>query len=924
MADFELRADYDHDGRLTGSQSEYDARQTLPGLVLVANVDADNRTFPSSVTAGSRVKLDYENYNPSGRDDEFVPITVKFNNPAAATGRNFFFRVSGINGVRTSFFDSTGLILTTRVNGVIKDHPFPTPTGPQAQFKLQNRTFPGSPFGFATTMATTYDPSTDAVEQSRFSLQLVSQDASAGDEVVHDSGEVTNAPILFLDNGVNAVRLYMCDRPDTLASLTDVRDSVRGIPGLSLVTVPLDASGADTWLQDQFQPGIVVGADTWRHVIVHMPRMRSDFASLRSADNLSAFVISHFPARNVGLMNDFWDRSISFSDSNGALKVVKMPEGIELANRMNDVYSTLEYLDRITTSVTRGALAHTGLTWTEARTELPTALADVRSRIDAATGSDELKAIARAQADDAEARITQITTLFPQNAHESGFLMPIGTNTVDVPTQTLDDLFYRVQQIQRSANYGGNVESAPPSPGAPLGTIVLGNASIGGVYDHMDPDVRRFFYKQRQPVFEVDTTWLDVGHVDEMLTFVPDRNGSGQNFAGLIASSGLAMALIREAFATYRAGLPINHPNRDDPPLMSPVTSRLLNEGTSPVTRLMRGKVWSHTHPRTAASAGLPDILEPPRIYQDLARYYNGGVWGEPGSHHGLQIHGIDYFPGTGPDRFYPADISPMELIAIERDDSEQSGSVNDYIEATFLTPNVDRIGSQFGSPRILPMPVVFDKVSSIPAWKDNRWTYTTSAFTPDVVNLQVLNGHLLVPRPYGPRMKPDDVTRVITAVLATYDWGPDLSRNLNSRFYTRNHLDMTTAWIERHEPTYKPGSTLLIRLSDGIRNLPDVMHAFKDGFPGVSEDEIQRRIRRDNPRNFTPNDDLRDGWRKFTFQEGMVDIFEAYIQLVANSLGLTLHFVDSWFYHVHFGGIHCGTNVLREPARGQVPPWWN
>jgi hypothetical protein len=921
MPDFELRADFDHDGRLTGSQSEYDSRQTSPGLVLVANVDNDTRAFPSAVTAGSPLRLDYERYAPSGRDDEFAAITVKFNNPAAAAGRNFFFRVSGIHGVRTSFFDSTGSILTTRVNGEIKDHPFPTPTGPQAEFTLQTRTFPGSPFGFATTMATTYDPLTDAVNQSRFSLQLVSQDA-AQNETVHDAGLVTSAPILFLDNGVNATRIYICDKPDTLASLSDVREAVRGIGGLSLVTVPADASGADTWLQDQFQPGIVVGGDTWRHVIVHMPRMRSDFASLRSANNLSSFVTSHFPAHNVGLMNDFWDRSISFSDSNGTLVVVKMPEGIDLANRMNDVFSVLQYLDRIASSVAPTTPAHTGLSWSEARTQLASILTVVRSRIDTATGSDELKAFARRQADDADARITILNTQFPENAAQDGFMLRIGTTTVDVPTQIADDLFFRVQQIQRSANYGGNVESAPPSPGAPLGTIVLGNASIGGSFDHMDPDVRRFFYHQRQPVFEVDTTWLDVGHIDEMLTFVPDRSGSGQSFAALIASSELAMNLVREAFATYRTGLPVNHPNRDDPPLMSPVASRLLNEGTSPVTRLMRGKVWSHTHPRMAASSGLPDILEPPRIYQNLARYYNGGQLGGPASHSGLQIHGIDYLPGSGPDRFYPADISPMELIYMEAD--SYGKETNDFVELNFLRPAATAVAARFGDPRIFPLPVVFDRVSNTGEWSQNRWAYSTSAFTPDVVNMQVLNGHLIVPRPYGPRMRPADVTQVITNVLSNYDWGSSLSRNLTARFYTRYHLDVTTAWIERHEPSYRPDSTILIRVSDGIRDLPDVAHAFKDGFPGLSQSEVETRIRRANPRNFTPNDDLREGWRKFTLNEGMVDIFEAYIQLVANSLGLTLHFVDSWFYHVHYGGIHCGTNVLREPMRGQIPAWWN
>jgi protein-arginine deiminase (PAD) len=107
------------------------------------------------------------------------------------------------------------------------------------------------------------------------------------------------------------------------------------------------------------------------------------------------------------------------------------------------------------------------------------------------------------------------------------------------------------------------------------------------------------------------------------------------------------------------------------------------------------------------------------------------------------------------------------------------------------------------------------------------------------------------------------------------------------------------------------------------LENLDQVADAFADGFPGLSHADIKARILQDNRRSFNPDETLRTGWRKFTINEGMVDLFEAYIQLVALSLGLTLHFVDSWFYHVHFGGIHCGTNVLREPERGQIPNWW-
>ena len=41
MADYELHADYDRNGRLDASSGEYGHRLTMPGAILVPNMDAD-------------------------------------------------------------------------------------------------------------------------------------------------------------------------------------------------------------------------------------------------------------------------------------------------------------------------------------------------------------------------------------------------------------------------------------------------------------------------------------------------------------------------------------------------------------------------------------------------------------------------------------------------------------------------------------------------------------------------------------------------------------------------------------------------------------------------------------------------------------------------------------------------------------------
>jgi len=84
--------------------------------------------------------------------------------------------------------------------------------------------------------------------------------------------------------------------------------------------------------------------------------------------------------------------------------------------------------------------------------------------------------------------------------------------------------------------------------------------------------------------------------------------------------------------------------------------------------------------------------------------------------------------------------------------------------------------------------------------------------------------------------------------------------------------------------------------------DIKDVMKLINDANPGVF----------DQNGNITSKD-----WARISIPEGTVDVFELYTQVLMESLGLEVHWVDSWYYHTHFGGIHCGTNVLRTWAGG-------
>jgi hypothetical protein len=919
MPDLELRADYDHDGRLTGSQPEYGARTALPGALLVANSDVDRRAVPASVVAGPEMTLDYEQPTKNASDDELLAVRVGIVNRAAVAGSQLLLRVPGINGVRVRVYDDRGIILPVTDASAPGDHPVALPPGNQIDLRLESRAFPGSPFGRAMSLDTVFAP--DNVDESSFVLQLVGRDP-AGNESVFDAGNVSVAPVLFLDNGVRATKIYMCDQPDTQASLADVRAALAGT-GVQLLTVPEDVSGKDTWLQDQFQPGLVLGADGWRDAIVHLPRLRANFFASQSTENLSRFVRTHFPARQICVMNDFLERQLTFADAAGRSQTLRFVECIALSTTMGRVFDLIRFVNESASMLDRSARPFRPTSWTNARTELPRLVQQLTAAISRAEpdASTEWSATLAGMRRAAETLSRQITSLLPQGTGGTTFVLPVGTRTIELGEQRANELFDRVQQLEGSGNYGGNIESAPPTADAPLGTIVIGNAIVNDSADHVDPDLLRFLSKQKQPVFQVDSTWLDVGHVDEMLTFVPDRNGSGASFAALRASAGLALRIIEACVGQYRAGLPENDPQRtDDRP--SGVLKRTTDSGTSPMTHLMRGKLWAQVEPAASAAGQIPDILRPPRIYQRLSQSLNGGDPTDPRSG-GINVHDIRFWPGPGPDRAYPADISIIELLWAERDDAGES--VNSFIEETFLAPLDDALARQFGGPRVFQLPVLFDRIPRVDAWRDNHWAFATSAFTADVVNMQVLNGHLLVPRPYGPRLRAADALAVLTAVLHDTPNTEALARLLNARFLRRPALATTVCWIQRHDAVYRQTSSIgtVGTVFGGLTTIDDVVHQFKDGFPGVAEPQIRRRIQDANAANLLPDGRLRDGWRRWVIPENTVDVFEAYVQLVADALGLRLHFVDSWFYHVHFGGIHCGTNVLRVPDRGQLPNWW-
>src|SRR5690348_333682 len=111
MADYELHADYDRNGRLDASSPEYGRRRVSPGAILVPNMDADGRALPADVTPGSRVMLDGRQPIAPANDDEQLSLRVLVRNASATPGTRFFLRPTGFPKIRLRFNDAGGRML---------------------------------------------------------------------------------------------------------------------------------------------------------------------------------------------------------------------------------------------------------------------------------------------------------------------------------------------------------------------------------------------------------------------------------------------------------------------------------------------------------------------------------------------------------------------------------------------------------------------------------------------------------------------------------------------------------------------------------------------------------------------------------------------------------------------------------------------
>ncbi|WP_151523808.1 protein-arginine deiminase family protein [Serinicoccus kebangsaanensis] len=930
----ELHADFDRDGLLTSSADERSARLAHPGCIVVPNLDRDQRALSGSVGGGSGgdPTPDYDLATAFTRDDELVPIQIRvLAGGGPGPGEELVAHLPGmLMHTRVRLSDSTGVIVPHRL-GRPDTYVLPSvPTSGVLDLTLQVRTIAGASFGRLASIDTAYR-AVD-VADDRFIL-AIGYERPDGTFTEEDRGCFSVAPAILDDCLAPATRVYAASVPGNAPSLADLRRAASAA-GVPVVEVPESLNSGDAWLQDQFQHAHVEGPSGFRQLVLHLPRMASNSAVGPDAANLRGFVDSHFRSADLGVYAGLWRRELPVSTASGGVArftPVTLAEVLVAVARVADLPRLFLQSASVLTSAASSSSGSSGgsgtpsgpsVTFTEDWVATVRAIPDnLRTIDDLATAAKSAAPSLRREADVdalvAEVRrqvaeaLRGVTVAGPQG--RATVTLPVSGSAVAFSEEIARKVVTRAEQMQGSAVYGGNIESTPPVPGADLGKILLGNRSLQGGAEFMDPDVLRLLVAQRrQPIVELDTTWLDVGHVDEMFAVVP-RPSSG--FAVLHASSAMALALLREASRLQMTGLPIEDP---DSSLRRPsgVLPRLMDGGPHPVTRLFRGKMWKHLV-GSARPGGPNTDVQPPRIFQNLTFEF--------GDSDAFNVHPIGMVRGAG-ERYYRADITPAEILWCETD--SRGDSTQEILDTSVLEPSRQLLRSELGAP-VLPLPVLWDAVPDLTAYRPwpppGSLRTPTSAFSPDCANLVVLGSHLLVPKPYGPRMLVDDAVQVVRTVMEGVDGLESARSRVGRRLISARRMTRETTWVRRQSPAYDETPSGTIRRSyGGMQDVDDLVAVFKDSFPGQSAEEVGRRLRRANAGALDGRGLLRDEFSRIRVADGMVDLFELFIAAVVEDLGLTLHFIDSWYYHLHMGQIHCGTNVLRRPTRAGRPRVWD
>jgi hypothetical protein len=862
MPRFRVHADYDRDGRIGASASEQLRARSAPGAVVAPNVDTDDAG--NAFVRPGRRRLDRDLSRKSGRDNDVAQIVIEVVPGSEGVPDSAVLRIEEADARRLRIFDPRGAIrlgLDT-LGGRLQRQTDIQLTRGREQWRIEAVAVNGAPISFSPVVG---QLRTQQAVAPFLPIHLTLEHRDSRGQVTSETAVFSISPFLLPQNGWEAREIYIAEFEANQPTVAELRAALRHRRIRSEIrTVSQVDANNDAWLQDQFLQGYFETPRRVHHTIVHLPRLSRN-ALPGSAGNLSRFVSERLPNPDRGLVEDFHDRTMRVRLRNGRVQQLSLVDSHALAQ----IFADLSILERRLIFWARRLMAAVPLR--AANTDVRRRLAIVLQLLERVTSGarQNPERLPRDSADDLVSSLRQST----DHLLERLVAFPGQVTLIPRPGLSLmvdpDEIALIADEIDREHsgfNFGGNIETAPPSAGFPLGRIVVGTQD-----QMLEPLVDFLDAQAAQPLLSVDTSWLRVGHVDEILCFAPRPGGH----CVMIASPEVALRILASALQTHEQGLPsVDRSDAFDPAFVP-------SQGRHPITRLLRGRFWLHS------DNGTSNPVEPPAIY--IRTLPGIATWPDPVGSGSTRV----FRAAPGPDRFYRADIGVAEVLHVAAGDN--------LLIASHQELELKRqLSREFPGVPILPLPVLFDLPSD---------ATTTIAFTPDLVNCLVLNAVVVMPRPYGPRVPIGSVAPMLAGVLPS-----SAGMFLSEARLRAARLDQFTAWMNSKFADYPLSYEVLAERFDGLET-----------FFQLSHDEFRDRLLAQNQRMFERDRNdwlLRTGWHQLRIPERSVDLFEAYCFALLSSVGLTVEFVDSWFYHVRDGGLHCGTNIQYIPPATRMR-WW-
>ncbi|MFN8393843.1 MAG: protein-arginine deiminase family protein [Bacteroidia bacterium] len=903
---------------------------TEPVIILRPNLDADMRKLPSKVEDKDPVAYDYDkgygtfttafqvrDFEATARsrtDDEIVAIHIVPLNPQQPTNpKEIKLRIQSpaCLGLRFSYSDGNATI---------------SPSGYLPQYFNLDLSKISKPLHLEaiSLMGILPESNTDPDKitvADKIDFGMPWRIELLVDGEVEDAKAAMIAPWLIPSNMEEPERIFVSEttfqqtKPTQNANSATVNDLKLALQskGQDFVTVvPPKQNKDDLWHQDQTQVGVCNAPNGSTTIMLHLPRHGGNVDGDPEQGNLSNFIDGFFPSTNVGVFNALRNKVIKGQDIDG--------KGFELTTLQA---SRFDFLIGIAFDVQvalvhfanqKKANASTKFKTQEVFTNLQMLAEDLPELYE-----EELKT---------PTALTQQLRRFIGVAKDLGqFIVwhPAGADgevdSVDVRVRQVwentvsevefDRISSLVSKLNNALNYGGNIEVSPSTDLAPFGKIIVGTSLDGNRV--MSPLLLSLLDAQSwQPVVEIDTEWLAVGHVDELLAFSPAPALTAKS-AMLYADPQLALKILRAASDLWESGRAGNNMRTDAPsvtpePLIHlPRThrNRFTSIGDHPMTMMMRGKFWFES--RSAQKKSGPRNTS--KVHLKLMKMLQEDGKGI------LSDLGLEFTFRSADAEFYGAKVNVNELLTIA-----EMG--NEFVANGVLAQNLDILKKALPNALILPIPVLFDlaveTVDMIQADMDAkannavfRWPQRVDAFSPNMANIQTVGNQLLVPKPFGPRMKAEDALMVIKTVLS--EGNSPAKSTLGPHLIRQNALDKVTIWLE---------APLGNERGRGLRSdLEIIAREFEDFFKDNAD--AQTQIRKSNPGKFGADDNfIKDGVQQLVIPENTVDLFELYMAALASAMGVKISFIDTWFYHVRKGGIHCGTNWIPKVEKSHYE-WW-